>query len=435
MYRKCPNKTKFIFFLWKSDVANFVQELIRCRVVRRQTRAAPPPWWRIRSWQWVLLVLVLVAGAWLLGRHQLGATRGGQQVRSALYFALGWHHIAQQQRQLRHTVEAVVRETGLTGEAYQAESLRDQRRGRESWQLWRHRIALPTPISLTIFETRLRQAIRSTAHTVLVRRTREQASETTVVLTVGVAHAPTDLFVLFQNRAPWVRMPPQVSAPPILPQMAIVIDDMGWNLDMAQALLALDIPLSFAILPQSPHQTRIMEEAQQHGRDVLLHMPMEPHGYPQVNPGKAALLRDMSSRDLRAHLRAALQALPRVIGVNNHMGSRLTEDAQAMRVVMQALKQQDLFFLDSRTSADSQAYDMARELGVRTAQRHVFLDHDVDLEQIMRQIRHLAALAHTQGHAIGIGHPYPETLRALKQTLPALRQAGIRMVPVSHLVR
>lgn len=133
-------------------------------------------------------------------------------------------------------------------------------------------------------------------------------------------------------------------------------------------------------------------------------------------------------------LQAALKSLPQVVGVNNHMGSSLTENPQAMRVVMRELKQRDLFFLDSRTSADSRAYQIARDMGIPTAKRHVFLDNDVQPSQIVAQLHRLAEMASEQGYAIGIGHPYPETLRALKDTLPMIRQAGIQIVPISHLV-
>jgi polysaccharide deacetylase 2 family uncharacterized protein YibQ len=229
--------------------------------------------------------------------------------------------------------------------------------------------------------------------------------------------------------------PPPVVLLPQRPQVAIVIDDLGWDRQAAEALLALDLPLSFAILPTAPYQTYIAQEAQRRGRDVLLHLPMEPYGYPQINPGHDALLSHMPTDELTAHLERALQALPSVVGVNNHMGSRLTENRAAMRVVMQHLKQHNLFFLDSRTSQHSLAYRIAREMGVRAAQRHIFLDHEVRRDTIAKRLYDLVALANTHGQAIGIGHPYPETLQALRQILPTLYRSGVEIVPVSHLVQ
>lgn len=229
-------------------------------------------------------------------------------------------------------------------------------------------------------------------------------------------------------------VPPRVAPPPRRPQVAIVIDDLGWDLQAAQSLLALDAPLSFAILPAAPYQSYIVQEAQRRGRDVLLHLPMEPHGYPDIDPGRDALLSRMHAAELAAHLERALQVLPTVVGVNNHMGSRLTENREAMRVVMQHLKQHNLFFLDSRTSLHSLAYHTAREMGVRTAQRHIFLDHEVHRDKIAQRLDDLMALANTHGWAIGIGHPYPETLQALQQSLSTLRRSGVELVPVSYLV-
>jgi polysaccharide deacetylase 2 family uncharacterized protein YibQ len=143
----------------------------------------------------------------------------------------------------------------------------------------------------------------------------------------------------------------------------------------------------------------------------------------------------MNSQELAAHIEVALAAVPAAIGVNNHMGSRLTEDREAMRVVMHLLKQRNLFFLDSRTSQKSLAYHVARELGVRTAQRQVFLDTTPEMAKIQQQLHYLVALAHEHGSAIGIGHPHPATVQTLWHTLPELRQAGIDIVPVSHLVK
>jgi polysaccharide deacetylase 2 family uncharacterized protein YibQ len=161
---------------------------------------------------------------------------------------------------------------------------------------------------------------------------------------------------------------------------------------------------------------------------------MEPYGYPHIDPGGGALLSHMPAAELTAHIERALQALPTAVGVNNHMGSRLTENREAMRVVMHHLKQHNLFFLDSRTSQYSLAYSTAREMGIRTAQRHIFLDHDVHRDKIAQRFDDLMELANSQGWAIGIGHPYPETLQALQQRLPILQRSGIELVPVSRLV-
>jgi polysaccharide deacetylase 2 family uncharacterized protein YibQ len=362
----------------------------------------------------------------------------GERVVSTLRFAFGWYHIPQKQQHLQHVLKEMLQQAGLDEQAYHYDDLEPQQRGRERWRLGRHRIAIPAGLSLAAVEQRLQMRISGLPYHIMARRSREQDNQTSIAFTLGVANAPTDICIFTQRHpAPPLAVSalpstsePQISddpperstyAPvtPSAPSIAIVIDDMGWELPIAIDLLALDQPLSFAILPQSPYQLNIVEAARQHKRELLLHLPMEPHGYPRVNPGPHALLSNMEPQQMVTLLQAALKSLPQVVGVNNHMGSSLTENPQAMRVVMRELKQRDLFFLDSRTSADSRAYQIARDMGIPTAKRNVFLDNDVQQSQIVAQLHRLAEMASEQGYAIGIGHPYPQTLRALKDTLPS----------------
>ncbi|MDH3604430.1 MAG: divergent polysaccharide deacetylase family protein [Candidatus Tectomicrobia bacterium] len=394
-----------------------------------------------RAWRWGLLVLLITGCGVLLGIRLLATHQVGRHPLSALRFALGQHDIARQQQQLYQAVTVALREAGLETNAYMREDLQVQRRGRESWVVRRHRLVLPVEVSLQSVETRLTNVLRQVPHSILARRTRQQKTVVSVALTTGIDGAAADIFVLTQTRAiasPMARTaalsPSDAVLQPPLARVAIVIDDMGWDLPMAQALLALNAPLSFAIIPRSPYQYETVEAVQQHGRDILLHLPMEPHGYPRVNPGEQALLSDMTSSELTTRLQVALQELPMAVGVNNHMGSRLTEDSQVMRVVMHELQQRGLFFLDSRTSSHSQAFQVAREMGVRAGQRQVFLDHDGQPEQISHRLHQLLSLARKRGRAIGIGHPRMETLHALQQLIPELHAAGIEIVPVSHLV-
>jgi polysaccharide deacetylase 2 family uncharacterized protein YibQ len=366
---------------------------------------------------------------------------------STLRFAFGWYDIPQKQLQLQHVLLSMLQQMGLDEQAYQYDRLQPQQRGRERWQLRRHRIAVPPSLSLTAFEERLQERLPDLSHKIMARRSREHDHHTSVAFTLGVANVPTDICIFTQIRPvsppsvaalpstpePLVKSEPP-PAPTAAPRIAIVIDDMGWELPIAQDLFALDQPLSFAVLPQAPYQFEIAEAAKQYKRDLLLHLPMEPHGYPQVNPGPNALLNMMDPNQMVTLVRDALKSLPQVVGVNNHMGSSLTESPQAMRVVMRELKRHDLFFLDSRTSVDSQAYQIAREMGIPTAKRHLFLDNDVQQAHIATQLHRLAKMASQQGYAIGIGHPYPETLHALQHTLPIIHQAGVLIVPISRLV-
>jgi polysaccharide deacetylase 2 family uncharacterized protein YibQ len=370
----------------------------------------------------------------------------GRQVSNTLRFLLGWQHITQHQGQLPQVVDYVLQQSGLPTTVYELESTIPQRRGRERWQRQKHVISLPSALSLTTFDALFQAALPRPPFAIVARRIRQAPSYTAIELTLGIAGVPTDIFV-FSQSDPAPTETSQVSSTPLpleqqlprpslpLPQIAIVIDDLGWDLGAAQVLLAMEAPLSFAILPNTPYKDFIAREAQRRGRDILLHLPMEPYSYPHVDPGRPVLLSTMDTREFTAQMESALATVPSAVGVNNHMGSRLTEDRGAMQMVMQAMKQHNLFFLDSRTSPKSLAYQVARELGVRTAQRHVFLDNDTDPRKIAAQLHRLAALAREYGNAIGIGHPYPETVQSLRYTLQEIQQTGIEVVPVSRLVQ
>ncbi len=226
---------------------------------------------------------------------------------------------------------------------------------------------------------------------------------------------------------------PAAPAPPGRPRLAIVIDDLGYSLSAAQRLADLDLPLTFSILPRAPHAREIAQMAQAKGLEILVHMPMEPRSYPQLTPGPGALLVSMSEAELRRQTQANLDQVPGAVGVNNHMGSRFTEDARALQPVLEVIRQAGLFFLDSATSPRSQAQDLARRMGLAQGQRDVFLDHDPGRPAIERQMERLLALARGRGQAIAIGHPGADTIRALEQYAGRLR-SEVEMVPVSRLI-
>ena len=399
-------------------------------------------WFRRQGGLYALpwFVWVVAASVLFIGGSLTASIYSDRKFAKILCFTCQDDDVGQRQSSLKQHIQTMVRAFGLPLTAYQATTIHGRHPRQTSWQVQRHRIALPTQRALVAFDQQLQNDIRHGPFEYLARRERTNQTTSVLAITIGIDGVATDVVVLVQPQTAMVdsalsKAPANHNgmATPSA-RMAIVIDDMGWDLSIAQALLDLDIPLSFALMPQAPYKMQIAAEAQRHGYDILLHLPMEPHDYPQVNPGKDALLSQMSPHELSVHLDTALRMIPTAIGVNNHMGSRLTEDEQAMHVVMRDLKQHNLFFLDSRTSSASQAYRIAREVGLKAAERNVFLDHDMRPERIAQQLQRLAALAQTRGHAIGIGHPYPATLHALKQALPALRQAGITLVPVSQLV-
>ncbi len=217
------------------------------------------------------------------------------------------------------------------------------------------------------------------------------------------------------------------------PRVAIIIDDMGHHQRLGEKLLALDLNLTYAFLPGAPFAMEQAQAAVLKGREVLVHLPMEPKD-PSWHPGDGALYVKDSPDDLRRKTLAMLAAVPLAVGANNHMGSRLTEDGEAMEVVMQTLKERALFFIDSYTSARSKGLATAEQLGVPAARREVFLDNVQEPRLICRRMEELATVAKQRGWAIGIGHPYAATLQALSECDGQLLLA-VDLVRASQLVR
>lgn len=216
-----------------------------------------------------------------------------------------------------------------------------------------------------------------------------------------------------------------------LPLLAIVIDDMGYQQQIDEELLHLNLNLSFSFLPYGPHAIEQAELAKRLGREVLLHLPMEPIDH-RSDPGPGALTLAMSSGERAEVFAKDLARVPLAVGVNNHMGSRFTSDPAAMQDFLALARDRGLFFLDSLTGQDSLGYSLAREMGVKTCRRQVFLDNVRNQAKIIGQIRELLAAAERQGWAVGIGHPYPETLEALRVAGPEI-MGRVQLVGVSHL--
>jgi len=224
--------------------------------------------------------------------------------------------------------------------------------------------------------------------------------------------------------------PPRLK--PLPPRIAIVVDDLGPDRRIAEELLSLDAPLTFSILPMQTHSRRIAKTAHAEGREVILHLPLEPRGFPLKDPGAGALFVAMSDRELVRQLRKDLDAVPYIAGVNNHMGSRFMEHGEKVQLVLGELKKRGLFFLDSRTSSKSTGYRIARSLALRTGERDVFLDNESGVKDIQAQVEQLIRIARKDGKAIGICHPYPATVTVLTTMIPRIKAQGIEIVPLSQ---
>jgi len=217
------------------------------------------------------------------------------------------------------------------------------------------------------------------------------------------------------------------------PLLAIIIDDIGYQYGPAKKLINLGLPLTLSILPHSPHGQQIARLARKRGLEVMLHLPMEPSAYPKLKPGPGALLISMSPEELRQKTLDDIASVPGAKGANNHMGSRFTENSQALRPVLQVLADKNMFFIDSITSTRSRAYSLARDMGLTTARRTIFLDHDHSLPAVRRQLQRILSMAQRGSQVVAIGHPHQATIQALAEFAPRL-QKQVRLVTASQFL-
>ena len=217
------------------------------------------------------------------------------------------------------------------------------------------------------------------------------------------------------------------------PMIAIMIDDLGLNASRSARVAALPGPLTMAFMPYGEGLSGQTQLAAAAGHEIFLHLPMEPTD-PAIDAGPHALLETLGPEELAAELAWNLDRFSGYVGVNNHMGSLLTQDRSAMAAVMTELHRRNLLFVDSVTTAASVAYDSAVAAGIPAARRDVFLDNTPELSAVLAQLDHLEDVARSQGYAIGIGHPHDATIAALALWLPQAQARGVMLVPASRII-
>lgn len=230
---------------------------------------------------------------------------------------------------------------------------------------------------------------------------------------------------------------PEPEKTPKLPSFALVIDDLGYaRPELVTRLCSQPIPFSLAVLPFQEFSRQSAEIGHAKGKEIMLHLPMEPIGYPgpSKNPGPGAVFYNQTEAEVRATVRKALAEIPYHRGVNNHMGSRITPDRTRMEWVLQEIHRSGCFFVDSRTEKDTVALAVAQSLHVPAIQRKVFLDDDKSFAEMEKQWERAIAIAKKDGQVVIIGHIYPETVEALEKLVPKSRDR-VRFVKVGELVR
>ncbi|HLE25694.1 MAG TPA: divergent polysaccharide deacetylase family protein [Thermodesulfobacteriota bacterium] len=221
------------------------------------------------------------------------------------------------------------------------------------------------------------------------------------------------------------------------PKVVIIVDDLGFMKEPIDKLLEIPAQLSFAVLPNLPYSHYAAEMAYKNGRDVILHLPMEPtdsSGYAAFDAGEDVLLMGLPKDKILDKLEKNLTAIPYIKGVNNHMGSKFTENTELMELILERIKSKGLFFVDSRTSKSTSGFKVAKELGIKTAERDLFLDEDSQrADYIKSQIERLIRVSKEKGYAIGICHPYPDTIKVLSEVIPDIKKE-VEIIPVSGVV-
>ena len=218
------------------------------------------------------------------------------------------------------------------------------------------------------------------------------------------------------------------------PRLAVIIDDLGNDLLIARDLVSIAAPLTFAIMPFRPFSAAVAERATLAGREVLLHLPMEADSGKEF--GAQGVLHVTAPHDEILRLvDESVAALPQAVGVNNHLGSRFTADRERMQWVLARLKENNLFFIDSKTSPDSVACDVAKTVAVPCATRQIFLDDADDEQRVRKQIAAAVELARRRGDVIAIGHARAATVAALRASLSEALRVGVDIVPASALVK
>lgn len=252
-----------------------------------------------------------------------------------------------------------------------------------------------------------------------------------IVILSAIVAVETTLLIFALPKKP--RKAVSITRAAIKGKIAIVLDDWGYHQDTMGIVKKINYPMTMSVLPNLPHTTAVARNLYDLGFEIILHLPSQPHE--QIPLEENTILTGMDPDQIKGIIDKDLLSVGFCKGVSNHMGSKLTEDPKTMGVIFTEMKKRNLYFLDSFVTARSICKDTAKKTNVKFAKRDIFLDNEDDPAYIKNQIYKLKIKARRQGQAIGIGHDRPNTLKALKETLPGLVKEGYKLVFVSELVK
>ena len=310
---------------------------------------------------------------------------------------------------------------GVPSEVIQVVRLPEHRGSHLRWEV---RSEIPGVLPLAMCNLAMTQLAHRLGGAVLEGREDRQGN--LLSLRVGLSDKNTNLITLKRN----AKLERRAG------RIVVVIDDFGYqDQSLISGFCALSQPITLSIFPAEKYTDWTAQQAQSHKHGVMVHLPMEPIDYPARDPGPNAIFSDYAAERIRELTKTALVAVPYARGVNNHMGSRLTQDAEAMSAVLQSVKKQGFFFVDSMTSPKSVAFVLAQDLGIPCGRNVLFLDPIEEEGAVIKRLYALAEQARHEGTVIGIGHAKLGTLRALQRVLPELEEQGFEFVLAEEAVR
>jgi len=219
-------------------------------------------------------------------------------------------------------------------------------------------------------------------------------------------------------------------------KVALIMDDMGYSLEAIETLKSLELPVTVSILPHSPYARETAEIARSSHLEVILHLPLEPiNNSQEMYDDGGLILSDMDEPEIIELLNQNFEMVPFITGTNNHMGSKITADNRVMSIILRSVLERNLFFIDSRTTSNSVAYNLAQKMGIPSAKRDIFLDGERNEDYINRKLQELFHRARRTGVAVGICHPHPETLKVLKNSFHLVKEYKLQPVFASEIVR
>lgn len=276
----------------------------------------------------------------------------------------------------------------------------------------------------------------STAGAVIDKKDRRETPETEYHLWLVNAEQSRSLSILFASKKEKTIRPLSERVEGAVGKVALIIDDMGYSLEAINTLSSLKLPITISILPHSPHARETAEIARSNHLEVILHLPLEPiNNSENMYDDGGLILSNMEEPEILEMLNENFEMVPFITGINNHMGSKITADDRLMTIILRSVLERNLFFIDSRTTAQSVAYNIAQKMGIPSAKRDVFLDGERDEVYITRKLQELFQKARRTGLAVGICHPHPETLKVLKNSFHLVKEYKLQPVFASEIVR